>query len=123
MKNPGEKQERTRTVYPQGGWNRAKAPKIFFEIFFEKKFFPGSYYRVAGGVRFTTFLKENFEILSAMEDYRRKVFVIESIGEFQKEILEGKFIGWEEIFVICFYGIIYLKFGAGKKRKKFFEFF
>lgn len=78
-----------------------------------QKFFPGSYYRVAGGVRFTTFLKENFEILSAMEDYRRKVFVIESIGEFQKEILEGKFIGLEEIFVMCFYGIIYLKFGVG----------
>ena len=61
------------------------AQKFFFEIFlkiFFKKFFPGSYYRVAGGVRFTTFLKENFEILSAMEDYRRKVFVIESIGEF-----------------------------------------
>ena len=55
--------------------------KFFLKIFF-KKFFPGSYYRVAGGVRFTTFLKENFEILSAMEDYRRKVFVIESIGEF-----------------------------------------
>lgn len=32
-----------------------------------QKFFPGSYYRVAGGVRFTTLLKENFEILSAME--------------------------------------------------------
>lgn len=93
--------------------------KFFLKIFF-KKFFPGSYYRVAGGVRFTTFLKENFEILSAMEDYRRKVFVIESIGEFQKEILEGKFIGWEEIFVMCFYGIIYLKFGAGEKGKKFF---
>lgn len=31
------------------------------------KIFLGSYYRVAGGVRFTTLLKENFEILSAME--------------------------------------------------------
>lgn len=61
------------------------AQKIFFEIFlkiFFKKFFPGSYYRVAGGVRFTTFLKENFEILSAMANDKRKVFVIESIGEF-----------------------------------------
>lgn len=55
-----------------------------------------------------------------MEDYRRKVFVIESIGEFQKEILEGKFIGWEEIFIMCFYGIIYLKFEVEEKEKKFF---
>ena len=37
------------------------------KFFFEKNFFLGSYYRVAGGVRFTTLLKENFEILSAME--------------------------------------------------------
>lgn len=46
------------------------AQKFFLKFFsknFLKKFFPGSYYRVAGGVRFTTLLKENFEILSAME--------------------------------------------------------
>lgn len=52
----------------EGG--RATAPKNFFWNFlknFFKKFFLGSYYRVAGRVRFTTLLKENFEILSAME--------------------------------------------------------
>lgn len=49
----------------------------------------------------------------------RKSFVIENIGERLKKILEGKFIGCEEIFVMCFYGIIYLKlsgeFFFGKK--------
>lgn len=28
----------------------------------------------------------------------------------------------EEIFIMCFYGIIYLKIGAGEKKKIFFDF-
>lgn len=39
----------------------------------------------------------------------RKSFVIENIGERLKKILEGKFYMLKEIFIICFYGIIYLK--------------
>lgn len=52
-----------------------------------------------------------------------KFFVIESIGEFQKEILEGKFYMLEVIFIMCFYGIIYLKIEGGEKEKIFWILF
>lgn len=45
----------------EGGTGR-KPSRKFFENFF-KIFFSGSYYRVAGGGYFTTFLKQNFENL------------------------------------------------------------
>lgn len=46
----------------QGESRLGKFLKIFLKNFL-KNFFSGSYYRVAGGGYFTTFLKQNFENL------------------------------------------------------------
>ena len=48
---------------PVGRVDRARPVSENFLKIFLKNFFPGSYYRVAGGGCFTTFLKQNFENL------------------------------------------------------------
>lgn len=47
----------------QGESRLGKFFENFLKNFFKKIFFSGSYYRVAGGGYFTTFLKQNFENL------------------------------------------------------------
>ena len=62
MKKPCENFEGLAQFTRREGGTGRGPPRKFFE-FFLKKFFPGFYYRVAGGGCFTTFLKQNFENL------------------------------------------------------------
>ena len=62
MKKPCENFEGLAQFTRREGGQGAGRFGNFLKIFL-KNFFPGSYYRVAGGGYFTTFLKQNFENL------------------------------------------------------------